>query len=366
MGKSCKPCTYSLDLYTTDNLKLTSVIRKIGWEGVGMFLGVIEYLHQNNNQFLFSDLEIFAYKKMMDEQKLRQLINDFDLFAINGTSFYSVEIQKQMQEIAAVKEARSKAGKKGMRGRYGITSDNNVITEDNNVITKDNNVITKDNNVITSDNNVITKDNNVITSDNNVITEDNNVITKDNNVITSDNNVITSDNNVITSDNNVIKKKNGSYNKEKKEKYQKKKEESSCAITRTQEPQNFDFEIEDGKRPDWIRKDLAEDFKKWRDYAVTKQIFDEQEARAAYQIMIETSGGDAEQAHLNVLASINGHWSRIYPVNNPKITKGGATVQNTGNSGGRRTTPEENKQQYDKVNAMAEALKSGKVSMFNN
>ena len=273
-----KKQTFSLDLYTTENLKVVRLCKSLGWEGVGMYFGLIEYLYQNDNQFLLSDLDIFAFKKMMDEEKLKQVIHNFDLFAINDTSFYSIEIQEQLQAIKAeaekqkaIRDAKVRAGKEGAKKHWESIANSTAIAQP--------------------------------------IAE-----------------------NSTANSTAIAKEKKRKEAKENKEKPLTPKGE----IYSDGAKKFFDFDLENV--PDWIESDWAELFKKWIDYrnnTLQKPYRNPYGASKHYHLLKFHSGGDLEKAKYLVDKSMNRYWETFFALDEKDdyalqmMNKGGAS-QNTG------------------------------------
>ena len=312
-----KKQTFSLDLYTTENLKVVRLCKSLGWEGVGMYFGLIEYLYQNDNQFLLSDLDIFAFKKMMDEEKLKQVIHNFDLFAINDTSFYSIEIQEQLQAIKAeaekqkaIRDAKVRAGKEGAKKHWEAKANSTAIAQP--------------------------------------IAENN------------------------TANSTAIAKEK--MRKEAKENIEKPLTPKG-EIYSDGAKKFFDFDLENV--PDWIESDWAELFKKWIDYrnnTLQKPYRNPYGASKHYHLLKFHSGGDLEKAKYLVDKSMNRYWETFFALDEKDnyalqmMNKGGAS-QNTGAVAiafQQQNTQQQNKENFDKVNQMADALANGQISIFNN
>ena len=327
-----KKQTFSLDLYTTENLKVVRLCKSLGWEGVGMYFGLIEYLYQNDNQFLLSDLDIFAFKKMMDEEKLKQVIHNFDLFAINDTSFYSIEIQEQLQAIKAeaekqkaIRDAKVRAGKEGAKKHWEAKANSTAIAQP-----------IAENNIANS------------TAIAQPIAENN-----------------------TANSTAIAKEKKRKEAKENKEKPLTPKGE----IYSDGAKKFFDFDLENV--PDWIESDWAELFKKWIDYrnnTLQKPYRNPYGASKHYHLLKFHSGGDLEKAKYLVDKSMNRYWEPFFALDEKDnyalqmMNKGGAS-QNTGAVAiafQQQNTQQQNKENFDKVNQMADALANGQISIFNN
>lgn len=74
--------------------------------GYGVFWSIIEDLYNNANA-LQTDYEGIAYDLRMDEDVIKSIINDFDLFVIDGAEFGSMSVQRRLDERAE-KSARAR------------------------------------------------------------------------------------------------------------------------------------------------------------------------------------------------------------------------------------------------------------------
>ena len=357
-----KKQTFSLDLYTTENLKVVRLCKSLGWEGVGMYFGLIEYLYQNDNQFLLSDLDIFAFKKMMDEEKLKQVIHNFDLFAINDTSFYSIEIQEQLQAIKAeaekqkaIRDAKVRAGKEGAKKHWESIANSTAIAQP-----------IAENNIANS------------TAIAQPIAENNPANSTAIAQPIAENNTANSTaiaqpiaENSTANSTAIAKEKKRKEAKENKEKPLTPKGE----IYSDGAKKFFDFDLENV--PDWIESDWAELFKKWIDYrnnTLQKPYRNPYGASKHYHLLKFHSGGDLEKAKYLVDKSMNRYWETFFALDEKDdyalqmMNKGGAS-QNTGAVAiafQQQNTQQQNKENFDKVNQMADALANGQISIFNN
>ena len=147
--------------------KLLKVIKKHGYEGFGIFWGIVEYLHQQDG-FIDKNYEEISEILPYFSGEISTFFDTFfevGLFKINGKNqIYSDrclhEIRKQKKYISD----KSKAGKKGMETRYlkDNTQNNNVINSDSNI--DDNNGCNSDINDVDNnvDNNAYNKQDNSI------------------------------------------------------------------------------------------------------------------------------------------------------------------------------------------------------------
>ena len=77
--------------------KIKMLIRKHGMEGYGIFWGIVEMLYNNANA-LRTDYEGIAYDMRTNSDKIESIINDFELFVVDGDLFGSESIERRLNE----------------------------------------------------------------------------------------------------------------------------------------------------------------------------------------------------------------------------------------------------------------------------
>lgn len=103
---------FSHDYSTRSDEKIKLLIRKHGMLGYGVFWSIIEDLYLNANA-LRTDYEGISYDLRIDENIVKSIINDFDLFVINDGFFGSESVERRISErndksVKARKSAISK------------------------------------------------------------------------------------------------------------------------------------------------------------------------------------------------------------------------------------------------------------------
>ena len=168
---------FSHDAGARNSSKIIRLRMRYGAEGYGIYFMLLERLREERTYSCETDYEMLAFDFRVDANLIRAVVEDFNLFDIQGTRFYSRGFLERMAQKDAKASRRSAAGRKGMQSRWSqpLTQATSQADDNDTMLSEsDNNVINSDNNVITmlskSDNNVITTDNNVTESDNNVIT----------------------------------------------------------------------------------------------------------------------------------------------------------------------------------------------------
>lgn len=88
---------FSHDYNSRTDSKIKRVIAKHGMLGYGIFWGIIEDLYNNANA-LPLDYESIAFDLRTDSELIKSVINDFDLFIIDGDCFGSLSVQRRIDE----------------------------------------------------------------------------------------------------------------------------------------------------------------------------------------------------------------------------------------------------------------------------
>ena len=122
---------FSHDYNARSDVKIKRLIAKHGLLGYGIYWSIIEDLYQNANA-LPLDCESIAFDLRTNEEVVQSIINDFDLFIIEGKEFGSLSVQRRLEE----RVERSKKAQKSAYSRWNKNanalqpqSDSNAIKE---------------------------------------------------------------------------------------------------------------------------------------------------------------------------------------------------------------------------------------------
>jgi hypothetical protein len=88
---------FSHDYNARSDEKIQSLRRKYGFQGYGIYWAIVEDLYNNENA-LRTDYEGIAYEYRVDEEMIKSIINDFNLFIIDNGVFGSLSIQRRLDE----------------------------------------------------------------------------------------------------------------------------------------------------------------------------------------------------------------------------------------------------------------------------
>ncbi len=88
---------FSHDYNSRNDSKIKKLLSKHGYLGYGIFWAIIEDLYNNAN-VLQLDYDTIAFDLRTDKNLVKNIINDFDLFIIDGDNFGSLSIQNRIEE----------------------------------------------------------------------------------------------------------------------------------------------------------------------------------------------------------------------------------------------------------------------------
>jgi hypothetical protein len=105
---------FSHDSNARNDHKIIKLRRKFGIEGYGIYFCIIELLRDQSNYTLpLASFEDIAYELQIDADKVKAIINDFELFTIDQNHFYSSRLKRSLEEYNELKNKRSAIGKLG-------------------------------------------------------------------------------------------------------------------------------------------------------------------------------------------------------------------------------------------------------------
>lgn len=88
---------FSHDYNCRADAKIKRLLVRHGYEGYGIFWAIIEDLYNNANA-LPLDYESIAFDLRTDCDKVKSILNDFDLFVISGDTFSSLSVERRLYE----------------------------------------------------------------------------------------------------------------------------------------------------------------------------------------------------------------------------------------------------------------------------
>ena len=108
---------FSHDSNARNDQRLMKVRMKYGMEGYGIYFGIIEILREQKDYILtFNDIDSISFDLRVDKEKIEDVIQNYDLFKIEGhTMFYSKSLKRRLECMDAKKQKRAEAGRKGGR-----------------------------------------------------------------------------------------------------------------------------------------------------------------------------------------------------------------------------------------------------------
>jgi hypothetical protein len=110
---------FSHDYNTRNDQKIKKLMSKHGYLGYGIFWAIVEDLYNNANA-LHLDYDSIAFDLRTTTELVESIINDFELFVINGDTFGSLSIQKRLDE----RDLKSKKARESARYRWDKENDN--------------------------------------------------------------------------------------------------------------------------------------------------------------------------------------------------------------------------------------------------
>jgi len=110
--KTTKPY-FSHDERARNDAKLVKLLMRLGQAGKGVDWDLVEMLFEQGGYLLLEESQSNAFALRTDCDLIKKLVADFDLFATDGTRFWSETCLERMQMRNAKAEARALAGAKG-------------------------------------------------------------------------------------------------------------------------------------------------------------------------------------------------------------------------------------------------------------
>lgn len=110
---------FSHDYNSRNDHKIKKLISKYGYAGYGLFWAIIEDLYNNANA-LQTDYETIAFDLRTSKDTIESIINDFDLFVIEGDKFGSLSVERRLEE----RDNKSSKARESAYKRWNKNKDN--------------------------------------------------------------------------------------------------------------------------------------------------------------------------------------------------------------------------------------------------
>lgn len=112
---------FSHDSNARNDEKLINVRMQHGAAGYGVYFMLIERLRDEANYTSVKDYNALAFDLRADAGLVKSVVEDFGLFTFteNGKCFYSESLNRRMDKMNEISDARSKAGQLGAAQRWG-------------------------------------------------------------------------------------------------------------------------------------------------------------------------------------------------------------------------------------------------------
>ena len=133
---------FSHDYNARNDEKIRKLLFKHGYQGYGIYWALIENLYNNANE-MQTHYDSIAYELRTDSDLVKSIINDFDLFVIDNDIFYSISIQRRLNERNDKSIKASMSAKKRWENANAMRthSDGNAIKESKGKESKENEII---------------------------------------------------------------------------------------------------------------------------------------------------------------------------------------------------------------------------------
>jgi len=105
---------FSHDANAKDDPKILQLRMEMGWEGYGLFWALIEMLRNESDHRMRTHYKSIAFALHTQEDSIKRIINDFDLFGIDDQFFWSESLLKRMD----MKEERSEKARESAKKRW--------------------------------------------------------------------------------------------------------------------------------------------------------------------------------------------------------------------------------------------------------
>jgi uncharacterized protein YdaU (DUF1376 family) len=122
------------------DIKIIKMRAKLGIESYGIFWALLELLFNEENKLCVDDYSVLAFSLQCDADKLKSVIEDFDLFIIEDGCFYSKRLNEHIDNINSKSlKAKESVNKRWEKIRTNNDSNTSIVyksIEDNSKVDK--------------------------------------------------------------------------------------------------------------------------------------------------------------------------------------------------------------------------------------
>ena len=109
-----KSLYFSHDYTASDDVKILFLRQSLGMEGVGIFWYIIERMAQAGGSLPLKIIPVLSMQMQVTETKVQGVVNNFDLFEITESDFYS----RRLNESLNLRKTLQDAGQRGAAKRW--------------------------------------------------------------------------------------------------------------------------------------------------------------------------------------------------------------------------------------------------------
>lgn len=118
------------DFHAGSDQKIIKLLQKEGWQGYGIYWGLIERLYSEGG-FIQMDYESIAYDMRTQSDCIKSVIENYDLFEIDGQTFTSPRVIDELEYMRdRSQKARDSANKRWFKAPNGKDNDANALQPD--------------------------------------------------------------------------------------------------------------------------------------------------------------------------------------------------------------------------------------------
>lgn len=117
-----KSLYFSHDYTASDDVKILFLRQSLGMEGVGIFWYIIERLAQAGGSLPIKIIPVLSMQMQVTETKVQGVINNFDLFEITGSDFFS----RRLNESLNLRKTLQDAGQRGAAKRWNTVTQTKI------------------------------------------------------------------------------------------------------------------------------------------------------------------------------------------------------------------------------------------------
>lgn len=129
---------FSHDYNARQDPKMQEVLMDYGVAGIGIYWCIVEQLYEQGGRMPLSSIKAIAFTLHVPQDDVRSIIENYDLFANDGTEFWSPSVTRRLETRQKTSEKRAKAVAKRWEKNTKSEENDTLVSENDTLVLQKN------------------------------------------------------------------------------------------------------------------------------------------------------------------------------------------------------------------------------------